>query len=852
MFDYLIKHAIQNVWCTPDQDNQVIVSPMRLTPRFGVWNTYEWRNVKIGLPEPTSRFHLYHIGQIHPSLLNLFAEQLRWITIADACSQQSMVADVYVSSGVQLPRFETWYYVTRDKNLILAVKRNDKINFRFDDDSIYLRVYDNAYFNSVRSAPLNDYVKVGGKRINTLQDLLDLQQEYLQYTTKPGGVYCFVNGYKQPAINLITTKVGDVAEFVYDSSITKVIDWKVSSLPTFDSVLDTKGKFLLHYAGDDDHTIDFYDDVDVFMVHLGTQKGVYVHKNAADTMRMLSHRDYAIPVAYVNAYRQHFIDPQTGTWDMNQLYLRMHVRKSGFNRPLVNEHHRIGELYKMQDTDIRAAMLGIDSTVAVWRAPELEVSMYPRIMASKPNDITNSMVKQAYGYHAIASLVANTPQILDSNHSAVLPYILQFDSTVYEYDGDGLLINWYRHTSGPTYLARNLNAKYIEAIFGAGGDALDEQYDIRVCSLDEKSSYRYYIQRYVNDAPNGVWEDVTGSGRYSASSLEAVWLDDPNVVTLVRGDNRHLVRRYAVAPIEGVIAFRLTQKQTRYGQEAEHALEIPLGEMDVFLNGHSLIARLDFFQEDDTIFIVNKAYLVNEGIGTQDIVVRHTGFCTSEMKSQMSNEFGYLQQGRLSVNKRFDIRDSKVLRIVAGGRLWHRDELNFSETGQSYQFDDESNGQPYLIRDIVVPMRGMVDETTYPFRAKSLAVDSAISDYLTVKIPQDLTEQVNPIEEHRYRLFSPFFSKLVWACINGAIDGSGLGDQYSDDVVRQICAPYEYLLDVDPIHVDNQLNPDYVVVHPLYHNSEVSLDLARYRFLGRAVRIYGNGLIKLSHFVKFA
>lgn len=851
MFDYLKRHALKNVWCVPDQDNQVIVKPARITPRFGVWNNWSWLWTRLDMPEPTSRFHLYQIGQLHPLILNLFGEVGKWITLAEACTVGTTIADIYVGSGVQLPRFETWYYITKEKALLIAVKRNDKINFDFNDDDVYLRVYDNAYFNSIRSAPLNDYVKVEGARCDTLPQLIDLQNKYNAQVGKPGGVYCFVNGYKQPNISLLTVKIGDVAEYVYDSSIIKVVDWPVKNLPTFDSLMDLKGKYLLHYPGADDHTIDYFDDTDLFMVDVTTQKGVYIHKNAADTIRMLSHRDYSLVVAYVNAYFPHFIPEGGGTWNINNLWIRMHIRKSGWFRPLINEHHRINELYKMADVDIRAAMLGIDSTVSVWRADELEISKYPAIMSAKAQDITNDMVRDAYGYHAVATLVADTPQKLDANHSAVLPYGLQFDATVYEYDGNGLLINWYRHSSGPTYLARNQNAVYLEAISGAADLALDDTYDVRTQNLLSTASYRYYIQRYVGGVPGGPWEDVTGSNRYTATPLEVTWIDDPSVVTLVRGDTKHLVQRLALNFDQGVLTFKLTQLQTRYGQQEVVPLEVPLGELDVFLNGHSLIAGLDYFLQGDTVFIVNKPYLVNQGATVQDVVIRSTGFCTSELKSQMANEFGYLQQGRISVNQRFDIHDGKVLRIVAAGRLYMKSELKFSEDNQEYQFDDVSNGAPYLVRDIVVPMRSLVNDETYAYRAKSLAVDQEISDYLTLKIPQDQVPEVNPIQIQRYKLFSPFFSKLIWACQTGAIGGALLEDHYTDQDVRDICAPYEYLLAFDPIQVDNQLNPDYVIVHPLYHDTEVGLGLARYRFLTKAVRLYGNGLIELSNFVKF-
>lgn len=852
MFDFLKNHALRNVWCVPDQDNQVIVKPARITPPAGVWNRYSFLWTDLDMPEPTSRFHIYQIGQLHPIMLNLFTKERQWVTFAEACTVGSTIADIYVTSGVQLPRFETWYYVTKEKALLIAVKRNDKINFNFNTDDIFLRVYDNAYFQSVRSSPLNDYVRVEGVRANTMAQLLDLQTKYNSMVGKPGGVYCFVNGYKQPNISLLTMKIGDVGEFVYDSSIIDVYDWHVPDLPTYDSELDPVGKYVLHHAGDDNHTIDFLDDLDLFLVDATTQKGVYVHKNAEDCIRMLSHRDYAIPVSYVHAYFPHFIDPLTGTWNLNNLYLRMHVRKSGWLRPLVLEHHRIHELYKMSDADIQAAMLGIDSNVSVWRAPELELSKYPLIMRSKADDITNDMIRDAYGYHAVATLVGNTPQKLDTNQSAILPYLLMFDATVYEYDANGLLIDWYRHTSGPTYLARNANCVYIEAIAGEATLSIEDQYDVNPAPLNEAASYRYYIRHYVGGVPGGPWEDVTGSNRYTATRTLATWIDDPSVVTLVRSDMKHMAQRLSLEFQAGELTFKVTQNQKRYGIEEVRPMEVPMGEMDIFLNGHSLIENLDYFGVFPTYFITNKKYLVNEGAGPQDVVIRFTGFCTSELKSQMANEFGYIQHGRISVNQRFDIHDGKVMRIIAGGRLYMRDELKFSEDRQDYEFDDVSNGQPYLLRDIVVPMRNLVNDTTYTYRAKSLAVDEEISDYLTLKIPQDTTPEVNPIPENRYRLFSPFFSKLIWACQTDAIPGDGiLADHYNDNDVREICAPYEYLLAFDPIQVENQLNPDYVIVHPLYHNTEVPLDLARYRFLTKAVRLYGNGLISLSSFVKF-
>lgn len=852
MFDYLVNHALKNVWCAPDQDNQVIVKPARITPKNGVWNSYKFLWTTVDLPETVSRFHLYQIGQVHPLFLNLFSKPEQWVTFAEASAVGTTICDIYVSSGIQLPRTQTWYYVTKEKALLIAVKRNDKIKFDFNEDDVYLRVYDNAYFTSTRSQPLNDRVSVEGGVMNNTQNILDLQAKYESKIGLPGGVYCFINGYKQKDISLLNTKVNDVAEFVYDSSIIRVIDFQISGLMTFDSDIDSKGKYLLHYEGNNEDSIDYLDDIDLFIVDASTQKGVYVHKNASDTVRMLSHRDYAVPVAYINAYFDHFIHPVTGAFNLNNLYLRLHVRKSGYLRPLVNEHQRLGELYKLEEVDIRNAMLGVNSNVGVWRAPALEKSAYVSIMGKDRKDISNELVKNAYGYHAITKLVADTPLKVTAVGTLLrvdVPYLLMFDSTVFEYDAQGLLIDWHRHTTGDTYACRSPNAYYVEMIAGEGTEHIDDQYGLSVSPLNESVSYRYYTCPIEEGVVSNNWVDVTGTGIYSATPTQVNWLSDALTYTLVRSDRSFLVYRKQVTANTGVLSFSLTHEQLRSGVNTLRSMEVPMGELDIFMNGHSLIEGLDYIVAFPHVNIVNKTHLKNAATQAQDIVVRFTGFCNQLLKTTPKNEFGFIQHGRVSVNERYDIRDSKVMRIISGGRLQTREDLVFSENTSTYDFTSAQNGQPYLIRDLIVPLKNLVNENTYVFREKSLEVDRVISDYMTVRLPENAPSVVNPIAA-RYELYSPFFCRLIEGLVSGQIDDPVLVDHYNDNDVRRICAPYEYLLASDPIQIENQLNPDYVIIHPHYLNTETNLDLPRYRFLTKAVRLYGNGRISLATFVK--
>ena len=855
MFDHLIRHALKNVWCTPDQDNQVIVQPSRITPINGVWNDHRvmWTNIK--LPEPISRFHLYQIGQIHPLLLNLFPPAGQWLTLAKACTAGDNIIDLYTASGLQLCRSQVWYMVTKENNVLLAVKQQPRIAYDFNADSLFMRVYSNEYYASTRSQPLADLVDVQGGVMRLQSDILTLQAKYMARAKMPGGLYAFVNGYKVGSISLATVAVGDVAEFVYDSSIVRVIDFKIDDLLTFDSTLDAKGKYLLHYAGRGSDTIDYLDDIDLFVVDKSTQRGVYVHKNPADTLRMLSHRDYSVPVAYITSYFSHFVNRISGALTTSNLYLRMHVRKSGYLRPLILEHHRLHELYKLADADLVNAMLGINANVPVWRAEALERSQYPVVMGSKCADITTVMVQEAYGYNAVAKLVADTPsvvKVVQGVRYAEVPTLLAYDSTAFEYDSSGLLLAYYRHTGGPSYVCKHATTKYVELLAGEGTRAIDDVYGSAVATLDPSAAYRYYTCRLEGGVPSYEWTDVTDTSAYSASKTKATWLTDPAVTyTLVRSDKKFLLYSLDLVHDDGLLLVSLSHLQAHPGAKGQRNMQVPMGELDVFMNGHSLIEGLDYTLQFPHLVIVNKQYLVNPESQAQKVVIRFCGFCNELLQTTPKNEFGFIQHEKISVNNRFDIHDGKVLRIVVAGRLHVRGELVFAEKDNSYTLLDSDNGAPYLIRDIVVPLKNLVEENTYAYRKKSLVVDKSVSDYLTLRLPENEPVRLNPIAS-RYQVYSPFVCKLMYHLQMDIINDPKLEAHYSDLFVRALCAPYEYLLAYDPVHVDNAQNPDYVIVHPHFLTTMVELTLPQYRFLERAVRLYGNGKasLSLSSFVK--
>lgn len=851
MLDYFVDHALKNVWCMSSTDTQVIVQPAKLTAFGGVWNTVDVLWQTHTLPLPSVRFHVYQIGQLNPALMGLFPVDDVWTTFSTACNNGKTTINLYTNSGVQLPRTETWYKVTSDRNLIIAVKEQPRIPIDLNTETIFLRVYNNPFFHSEQFTQSSQAIVVSGGTQTSTDTILALQLSYNAFLAKSGQTCAFVNGFKVAGINLLTVQPGDIAEYIYDSSVYKVVKFPVSALPTFTSALDNKFKYLLHYNDTSENIIDYQEDLDMYVVHPGLNgqySGVYYHRNQADAMRMLTHKDYSIPVSYLIGYAS---DQLTWT-DPTQLVLELHIRKSGYARPLVNETNRIKELYKLADTDISTALIGVAATVPNWTAAFLEASNYVKIMRSTLTAVTPIMVQNAYGYNAISKLLADTPSFVTSASGQLVvavPYGIQNTFTAYEYDSLGILLGGYPDSNVSQYIAVNSNTILIELISGNGGLLLDERYGETTTALNVKTDYRMYTCPIRDGVPTNIWADVTNTDAYTSTATLLTWLVDASkFYTLVRSNRNTLLYSLLLTPSDGVLKFSLAHQQTRAGITSNWTMQVPMGELDVFLNGRSLIENLDYFVVFPQIVIVNKEYLKGLPTTNQAIVVRFSGFCNTDFTRTKSTDTGFIKYGLLSDNNRFDIRDDKVMRIVVDGRVYDRSQLQFAEGNSGIGAANVPNGRPYQLRDIVVPLQNYVPGDTYGLRKLSLVVDRQVSDYLTLKVPNPVFTIPNAIAE-RYQVFSPFCCKIIYDLKSGLIPLASLQVFYNDDKVRTLCQPYEYLLKFDPTQQELRPDEQYVEVQPHFNNDPINLNIYCYKFLTRVVNLYLHDRVNLSHFV---
>jgi hypothetical protein len=860
-YRYLIDHALTNTWCNPEQDNQLIFAGQRITKSTGVMNRFKLMHRTISLPTKGKYYHVFQIGQIHPNLVGLLGLDPTWVVeqwkcIKDIMNPMKLFCNVYTVDGVELPRFKVYYLYSNERDLVLAIEHDDNVKVDAGHEQIYLRLYTNAYFQSLRSDATNDAIIYKGMTITSTNEIVNLSNELVGYSTKPGYSYCYRNGYIVDNIDVSTTKIGDTVEYIHDSSIKRVVEFTVNNLDTFNSILDNKFKFLLHHLSTDVSTIDYFDDNDIYVLfcHMPNRyNGRYYHRNATDSVRMVTHRDYAMPVQYFNSIANKLLDDlSVKQVEAINCKIQIRIRKSGYDRPLVFDNNRIFEMYKLPLGSIEPVMMNLESSLEEWRAEVLENSAYTKLMRATCKEVNTGLIQEAYGYNAISKILADTPNRTSPVGGAVraiLPYGLIDASTVYEYDTDGYMKSWHNFT-GYQYDTPDMTIKQVEAICGIGTDTPDVKFGIDNIDIPKHHSYRVYIQyRDIGTIPK--WEDITGTNKYQIVGDKVVFTNPvATQLVMVRTDKTFLAYDLEIEDVSGTLFFTLSEYEYRDGIKQLYTLPVPLGELDIFLNGKSLINGLDYIVKFPMVYILNKKYLAHPVDTTrQKIHVRFTGFCHNPgLTMEEVDDFGFIEHGVLSNNNRFDVRDDKVLRITMDGALYNRDEVVFSELHSGISIVNAINGKPYQIKDIIVPLRDLVDENTYSLRAKSLVIDKHVSDYMTLKLPQPVRNGLSAITD-RYQIVSPFFTHIILDMEAGTINDQDLIDTRSESDIIELCKPYEHLLEVDPInYLTPKLNKCVVVIpHPL--DRVVNVKIYQYQVLVKLVEIYGNELIDLSAYV---
>lgn len=881
---YLVDDALAKVWCAPGQDFQAVIAPYRLTDYLGARGSLRVEmGQDISMPDTTTKFHVWQIGNLHPGLVGLFPRAGRWAKASDHMNVMGMIIQVYDRLGVQLPRFETWFVVLPDRTMLLAIAdQGDRFDLATRD--IFVRFYSNAFFESPRSDgypsipndiimenPINDWGNLGGLRaagrggdvltegvrIKVRNDLMLVHARVVKLRALGYGlVTCFYNGNLVPDFNGLAytsavVKPGDWCEFVFDASMVETLQFPIAGADTFDSILDSVRKYLLHRPVDKIEEIQFKDDLEIYLTRpmpTGRYEGRLYYQNTRRAVRMVTHQDWSIPVPFVMS----FIDDDAGFGNASQWTVQVYTRQSGFARPLINEDNRIRELYHLAPDIRRRAMLGIESTLEFWRADNLEASMYSDIMGRRSGVFTAAEVTQAYGYNAISKLTADSPLATTSELGqkiVTLPAGLQRDATIFEYDANGLLLQYNQIYGATHFSCRDTLASFVEGRVGIGGVHLSTNFGTAPYVLNPDYDYFFMKVQIWNGTITGEWEQADLQTDYVIVNGVVHWnLDDKSWLCVIRNNHHFLAYDIELDATDGLMIFSVQSEEASDYEPANRVEAVPYGKLDLWLNGRSLIENIDYVVRWPQVVICNKEFIV--AAPTQKVTIRCTGLpevdADGKFVRQLPLDYGFVKYGQLSRNNRYNVREDKVQRIVVRGAVKQPGDVSYPEDGPGMNVAAINNGDPYAIEEVIVPIGLFTANGTYAARSASLAKDRRIEDYMSQYIHDPVEQNANPIPE-RYDLFSPFIAKIIRDLQHGFLVIKNEDVLLSNAQVKEILKDYMYLLDYDPTRLG--LDDNYVSIHPHDSYAVQTLGVYEYYLVEKAVQLWSQGKVDTSQFL---
>ena len=858
------QYAIDQVWCSPVQDNSVIIRPALISPRSGVGNVVTVMGRRLALPTQLDRYDVYQVGALYPSMLGLneyspSITQETWISFEQAIRETDLIVQIYNQYGLEIPKSAGYYCLTRERNLVFCVRRIPSLGLVYPEFNIYFRFYTNAFYASERAVVGVDGTYAKALKPATVADISTFGAEVTNYKAKPGFTLCFVNGLLRHDISVATVLVGDTAEMLYDSSIKKVVKFNLEGLQSFTSTLDDEYKYLMAYKDAENDVIDFQDDVDFWVIHKEASNplgyhGLYLGRNTPQAIRMVTQREYSIKVYDVQQIKEKLREllQLPAILDSN-VQILMVVRKAGFDRSLVKDSSRLFELFKLSFQERMSSMIGQNASMSEWNAAALENNSYMRLMRENYENISMTLVQDALGYNGISKLVADSPKkaIVDSSTpSCILAPGVQVNSTVFEYGANGELLDVVNHLTGERHYSTHTTSSVFEVLTGLNGEDPSVYFSDSTFTLDENSEFRLYRTQIIAGVWQDNWYDVTESEEYtiSGNTLSIVSVN-ASIVYMLRTSKKFLCREFDLFPVGGNFFFSLTERVNRGNGLFDHFVAVPPRHVRVFLNKKPLIENIDYIVRFPNVYIISKKHLVDPYTNTvQKIVVACHGFCDDDCVYRPNFDIGFIEHGFLSNDNEFDLRDDKVLSTIVDGKFIHPEDLLFSEEHTGVSVANALNGSPYQIIDVDVPIWGLEGISAPEFRKRAKVIDKKVKDFMTQIKPQPNRGNLMVIPQ-RYELFSPFFQRVIFELVNDNISEQDIDNAFNDKKLIELCVPYEHTLKFDPLTPGNRLDSRYVTIHPHCWPVLVTMSLVKYRFLTNVVRLYGKQLISLTNFV---
>lgn len=882
MSDILINDALRTLWCEPVQDFQHVYAPTRLTKVGGAnkFITVAWDVVSLPNINDLGNnnfFHVYQIGKIPLDNFNITLTPNQWERLDLIALRTKTVFDLLLTTGVKIPNKYGYLFLQDNGNIILGVEIiNIDLGVEVYNDpgiglttrpvslnnyTLYLRTYTNARYDSIdfKGDPSHTNTPIKYK-----SELVKTQGDYTNFINSAnaiinnntyGQMLFFNGGFVVSKPNIWSTNyINRNLSYYWDESVLNTESFKLNETSTFISNVDPgKEKYIL-IRNTNYNMIDFQDDVDVYLVAYTTQtnyKGVLVPRLSQGIFRQLTHTAYSLDKVTV----QQLISKHS--FLTGDVRIMLVVREGGMKRGLAHQHVRIEELYSLPHSEVITAITTL-TDIPEWYAMNLESSAYTAVMSSNIQSIGNAIVEDAYGYNTALRVGAEPlvpvniysgEQFITVPPVARIPDIVSgLPSRVIFLMNQGKLESWfYDQTDRHEIHVGNVSTPHDSAeifnyIASTSTDGVIYNSDVTNLQLTQYG-FRCYVCSLVGGIPDELWEDVTDLPYYDFDSVtgELIWnnalLTIGNLYPCVKINNTmHVFEQTGFPNYPGFMQIRLTSVNDWLGSVQSKDQTLYPGTLDVFMDGIPLIENIDYYVELPFITIVRPPVTTPD---LTNVFIRSYGVCDpATMRNYPPREIGFVKEGILSINDRYDIRNDRSIRVIVNGIIKNRYAVKFAETDGGQLCVD---GRPYAIFDYILPVENFTKQKLIPYRNRSLDMDNRVMDYLTLRLPQD-TVRHPVVSIERWRVFSCFASAIIHAFINDNFLSAGeLDTAYTKTITDGWLSSFLPLLNFDPCVRGVDVN--YLNVLPHQYTSTLELTNLQYKFIEFVNINYLNGVI---------
>lgn len=905
MYQAIVDHAIENVWCAPLQDYEHTILPARLSPAGG-WLRYAnviW-NRALPLPHAedvrnTKRYHVYQIGKYPDFLLGVPNLQNQWVNLNDIMLRTDCFVSCFIDSGITLKASECWIRLLKpSNNIVLAVQIDHSYSLgeawvndpstgntalepaRLDFKKLFIRFYTNARLKSMLqrdSVKMPDHqVEAYSKLCTTVSDV----NAFLQATydaNKPIYGWIRVDGYVVSREWLQANPFVAVGKTLYayhDDTIIGKYWFKYTDLKSFRSIKNPNiDKFIMFY-GRDLRKLIYHNDVEYFIgIKRGEQfRGVYVPRFTDYTVTNITHAMHALDTNVVADIIENNPDFLVG--QDADIYIQAVVRQGGMVRGLTYESNRIESLYQMSNSQIMEALQDLNSVMPEWKAANLENSNYNKLMSAPTlDDITPELVMNAYGYNAMTkymqpNMVKGTPMsapydgtlfpvsaaLTRTNNDADL--YLPLD--VVAYNDKGEVIDHVRRlfpSNGEIYLSP------VEDIEPAKTEIYVNNYkenqelrltDIMgnvVSNLDlARFGFGCYVCPLVNGLPNYNWNDITSSDFYvydkgNAQRKPTITWDTGGLTAagLVGMVRINNESAYGSGTLNQITTGGRGYSIITIKNQDNLNQTMIAGQIDVWVNDQHLFEDLDYFIQWPRIFICKQILDRNA-----TYAIRISGLPNPKTnKNWKSDEFGFVQSGILGVSNSYHVHHDKNLQVNVGGQLKLQSEVQFAEYPLTNPLS--LDGVPFACTPYVTPIEFYTGASTYVQKTKALEIDGRVNAYLDQRITK--LKATNPLvaRGERWNVVSMFFNELL-INLQGGWLATELTKPYDNVLVSNWVAPFQYLLKSD-ICFSPFFNGEYV--SPVAHCNQFAVEVTsdQMTFLRYVNDNYLEGKVELEKYL---